>query len=269
MAPSDPTRPGVIEFGAGGTVKSILLNVVGGLLTVWITAAYWFVHSRLRRRKFRKVFGHAKSYFLCYGALILNPQVRKFIPQQFQKLADFPLTRRSNPALIFSADTAVSACEIRAASYVSSSLGQDGGVSAEFASDEVLAAELDIDIISFGAMNNGKTLDLFSNNANDLAEYDVSQRIFVWKKDRSPLYSPLPNCDYGIIQKIHPEQFPDRTWITCAGIGEWGTSGSAWFLSKRWKKIAKEIRGQDRFVCVIQVEPTKDQSATLIATHSR
>ena len=259
----------MIESGSGGTVKNILFNVVGGLLTVWITSAYWFIRSRLRRRKFRKVFGHAKSYFLCYGALILNPQVRKFIPLQFQKLADFPLTRRSNPALIFSADTAVSACEIRAASYVSSSLGRDGGVSAEFASDEILGVELDIDIISFGAMNNGKTLDLFSNDANDLSEYDVSQGIFVWKKDRSPLYTPRPNFDYGIIQKIHPKQFPDRTWITCAGIGEWGTSGSAWFLSKRWKKIAKQVRDHDRFVCVVQVEAKKDQSATLIATYSR
>lgn len=227
------------------------------------------MHSRIRRRKFREVFGHAKSYFLCYGALMLNPQVRKFIPPQLQKLADFPLTKRSNHILIFSVDTAVSACEIRAASYISSSLGRDGGVSAEFASDEVLAAELDLDFISFGAMNNGKTLDLFSNNANDLAEYDVSQRIFVWKKDRSPLYSPRSHFDYGIIQKIHPKQFPDRTWITCAGIGEWGTSGSAWFLSTRWKRIANQVRGQDRFVCVVEVEPKKDQSATLIATYSR
>jgi hypothetical protein len=259
----------VIESGGGGTVKSILFNVVGGFLTVWITAGYWFIYSRVRRREFRKVFGHAKSYSLCYGALILNPEVRKLIPPQFEKLARFPLTKRSNTELIFSADTAVSACDIRAASYVSSSLGRDGGASAEFSSDEVLAAELDIDIISFGAMNNGKTLDLFSNDANDLAEYDVSAGIFVWKKDRSPLYSPRPHCDYGIIQKIHPKQFPDRTWITCAGIGEWGTSGSAWLLSKRWKKIAKQLCGQDRFVCVVEVEPKKDQSATLIATYSR
>jgi hypothetical protein len=118
-------------------------------------------------------------------------------------------------------------------------------------------------------MNNGKTLDLFSNDANCLAEYDVSQRIFVWKKDRKPLYSPSSNFDYGIIQKIHPRQFPDRTWITCAGIGEWGTSGSAWLLSKRWKNLALQVRGQDGFVCVIRVEPKKDQSATLIATYSR
>jgi len=28
-------------------------------------------------------------------------------------------------------------------------------------------------------------------------------------------------------------------WIAVAGLGEWGTSGAAWFLSKNWKKIKK------------------------------
>jgi hypothetical protein len=36
--------------------------------------------------------------------------------------------------------------------------------------------------------------------------------------------------------KIIPKSFPNRVWIAVAGLGEWGTSGAAWFLSKNWKK---------------------------------
>jgi hypothetical protein len=69
--------------------------------------------------------------------------------------------------------------------------------------------------------------------------------------------------------KIHPKQFPGRVWIACAGKGEWGTSGSAWFLANRWKEIVKQLSNTDRFVCVIEVERLKDQSATLVKTISR
>jgi hypothetical protein len=170
----------------------------------------------------------------------------------------------------FSAESAASACEIRAASYVSSALGREGGVSTTSATDDDLVAQLDIDFVSFGAMNNEKTLDLFSNEANDLAEYDVSRGIFVWKQDRSSLCPPpRPNIDCGVILKIHPKQFPGRVWIACAGKGEWGTSGSAWFLANRWKEIVKQLSNTDRFACVIEVERLKDQSATLVKTISR
>lgn len=203
---------------------------------------------------------------MCYGALVLRPDIMKKLLEEEGK---FPLTRLSNQNLHFSAERAASACEIRAASYVSSALGRDGGVSTTSGTDDDLVSELNIDFVSFGAMNNGKTLDLFSNDANDLAEYDVSQGTFVRRKDKSPLYTSRPNRDYGIILKIHPKQFPDRVWIACAGIGEWGTSGSAWFLANRWKNVVKELGGTDRFVCVIEVETLKDQSATLVKTISR
>jgi hypothetical protein len=110
------------------------------------------VKSRTQRARFRKVFGRGKSYVMCYGALILHPAIRRSLAKQ---AGDFPLTRRSNQTFSFSAESAASACEIRAASYVSSALGRDGGISTTSATDDDLVAQLAIDFVSFGAMNNG------------------------------------------------------------------------------------------------------------------
>ena len=202
---------------------------------------------------------------MCYGALVLNPMLKNLVPASLQPLANFPLIKKSNSQFTFSAESTPSSCEIRAASYLSSAIGRDGRLLTEFASDDELAKQLDIDVISFGALSNLKTVDLFSNDANNLAEYDLATKFFVRKKDKTLLCSPQPGYDYGMIIKIHPEQFQNRTWIACAGIGEWGTSGSAWFLANRWKKIEAKI-GSKHFACVIRVEPQKDESAKLVFT---
>src|SRR5579859_2306880 len=106
--------------------QSIVFNIIGGFLTVAIIEASKFAYRRSRRRRFRQVFGRGKSYVMCYGALVLRPDIMKKLLEEEGK---FPLTRLSNQNLHFSAERAASACEIRAASYVSSALGRDGGVS--------------------------------------------------------------------------------------------------------------------------------------------
>ena len=244
--------------------QNITYNVIGGILTAIAISLYWSGSARLLRRKFRHIFGQTrKSYFLCYGALVLRRELKQLAATNSKDWVNYPLAKRSNPTLAFSAESAASACEIRAASYLSSAIGRDGRLLSEFASDDELASRLDIDVISFGALSNQKTIDLFSNDANDLAEYDHSKGFFVRKKDTTLLCPPQPNYDYGMIIKIHPQQFQKRTWIACAGIGEWGTSGSAWFLANRWKKIEAKV-GKKNFACVIRVESQKDESATLV-----
>lgn len=84
---------------------------------------------------------------------------------------------------------------------------------------------------------------------------------------------PESSFDYGLILKIRPEQFPERVWIVCAGIGEWGTSGAGWYLSNKWKEILKANRpwydprglfeGAD-FATIVQVRPGQDESAKMV-----
>ena len=66
--------------------------------------------------------------------------------------------------------------------------------------------------------------------------------------------------DYGLILKIKPKQFPDRTWFTCAGLGEWGTSGAAWYLAKKWKDI-HNFAENSAFAIIVRVKKDQDEFA--------
>ncbi len=165
--------------------------------------------------------------------------------------------------MIFKAQKVVSGSELRALSYIGSSLFINGGIAGKVVADEAISDRLDLDFISFGAMSNLKTLDVFANTANRLAEYGGSLGFFVSKTDGKSLCGVQAGFDYGIILKIHPHQFPRRTWIACAGVGEWGTSGSTWFLSNKWSEIAERVGENEQFVCVIEVKPGQDESARL------
>jgi hypothetical protein len=219
---------------------------------------------RLWRRRFKRVFGStAHEYSIAYANLEVNPAIQQIARPVNAQLSDFPLAKPARPTMMFSAQKVVSGSELRALSYIGPSLFSNGGIVGKVVADDSIADRLDLDFISFGAMSNLKTLDVFANAANHLAEYDGALGFFVSKADKNPLCGVQAGFDYGIILKIHPHQFPQRTWIACAGVGEWGTSGSTWFLSNRWAEIAKTVGENDQFVCVIEVKPGQDESARL------
>ena len=163
----------------------------------------------------------------------------------------------------FSAQRVASACELRAVTYVSSALSVEGGRASRVIGDDSIATKLDIDFISFGVMNNLLTRNALANSANRFVDYDLKSGFFVSKKDGQPLCEVRAGHDYGVILKLHPDQFPKRTWIVCGGVGEWGTSGSAWFLANRWKSLAEKLKDDDQFVCIIELQPGQDESAVL------
>ena len=66
--------------------------------------------------------------------------------------------------------------------------------------------------------------------------------------------------DHGVILKINPVNQPGRTWICCAGLGEWGTSGAAWYLSRRWRDLHSRL-GAKPFAMIVRIRPGQDESA--------
>jgi len=63
-----------------------------------------------------------------------------------------------------------------------------------------------------------------------------------------------------MILKGHPQNMPERNWIACGGYGEWGTSGAAWYLARRWRDIYKKF-GNKSFAIFVKVEGQRDESA--------
>ena len=66
--------------------------------------------------------------------------------------------------------------------------------------------------------------------------------------------------DKGLILKLPNPHSRGDSVIVCEGIGEWGTSGSAWFLSRHWKQLSRRF-GDKPFPIVLNVTVGNDQSA--------
>ncbi|MBZ5514725.1 MAG: hypothetical protein LAN62_07750 [Acidobacteriia bacterium] len=246
------------------SIWAIFFSIVGGVLTVLVVETVRYAKRRYVRWKFERIFGAAiDQYLLVYTGFVLRPEFRGLDPQQQANLLRHPFAKPRDSGVRISAGQTASACEIRAAAYVGPTIARQLGVSTRFVDDESLRDKFDIDFVSFGAAANDKTCDIFQNEGNDLVEYDHSQGFFVWKKSRQLVYNRRQGDrhDYGIILKIHPKQFPKRTWIACAGIGETGTSASAYFLATKWKEIEGVVKGNGKFVCVVEAETDKDESA--------
>jgi len=162
----------------------------------------------------------------------------------------------------------VSIAEVRAANYLASAIGKNMGSAPGLRSDVDTRANLDLDFIALGGpFSNFKTQDCLENSSNHLAIIDRATGLFVRRKlirkeqDRE-LIKREADFDYGMILKIHPSQFPSRTWIACIGIGECGTSGAAWFLANKWGEI-KDKAGARPFAVIVRVRPGQDESAEL------
>jgi hypothetical protein len=230
---------------------SVTLNVVGGVVTVVVVEVVKWLHTGLNRRRFRTVMGlNVRRTTLTIGKLVSDGAsiFRLEGPDDYR----------------FRSSEIGSFAEIRGLSYVARSIGQNSSIETQVTSAQEVAEAFDLDFIAIGAMTNAKSIDMFRNPANTLAEYSLKDHAFVRKKDKSVLWRNRNGYDHGIIMKIRPAQFPSRTWITCSGFGEWGTSGAAYYLANHWRDLHNQLGGADKpFVAVIEVQEGKDQSALL------
>jgi hypothetical protein len=244
--------------------ENIFYNILGGLLTVPFAVGLGKLWSVYRNHRFKKVFGPGKKQFkLIFGTLVVNPALEKAMQIASGTPRPFPLVKKSVPGQTHSSSFLACGCEMRGMAYVAATLASVGGIFAHALSDEDVKGIFDIDFISFGATNNFKTMDLFNNRGNAYASFDLKQMAFVHRRTGEILKADSQDRDFGVIVRIHPEESPERTWICCAGMGEWGTSGTAWYLANRWKELGEFVDTNECFAAVIEVVPGQDESARL------
>jgi hypothetical protein len=168
------------------------------------------------------------------------------------------------PNVCLSITRPVSICEVRAANYLAGAIGGATSSTPSVRSDFEVRAELDLDFVSFGSpFSNFKSDDCQSNVGNKLARIDEGGSITRVEDDRPLVDEYELGFDYGLILKVRPIQFPNRVWLMCAGRGEWGNLGAAWFLSNKWGEIRKLARSKP-FAIVVRVRPGQDQSAEVV-----
>lgn len=258
--------------------KSILFNVYGGAIVSICTAIlikikHWFYRFHLQRllgfyfrpnTDVRLVYGQfmLPDLFDANGNRITHPYIK--------------VPRRNIPqGQSFSIEHPVSECEVRASVYISSLLGSFKKPQTILTSDIQVDSLLDSNFISFGGSgSNFKTADILASEANIFIR-DTGGGLSLIGGGNFPNLCTA-QVDHGFILRITPPGFSGRSWIACVGLGEWGTSGSAWYLAHRWTRLIKRINlmayyfGTMRipdFMAIIRVTPGQDQSAGLVGLY--
>jgi hypothetical protein len=65
----------------------------------------------------------------------------------------------------------------------------------------------------------------------------------------------------GVLMRLQNPYHPNHKLFVCAGIGEWGTSGAAYYLFKNWRKLYKRFGSKTNFALIIKVNINSDESA--------
>jgi hypothetical protein len=212
---------------------------------------------------FKDVFGEdvfrSGMFHLVYAQLVLLPDL---IPSAILRRFPYVKPGEENSGDAFSIERPINSCEVRAAKYLAVTIGKETKTSPVLSSDMDLQDRLDISFVAFGGpFSNYKTRDVINNSANNLLSFDNAE--FTSSRTGKVVLRIQHKYDYGLILKIHPTQFPDRTWFICGGLGEWGTSGAAWYLAKRWRDI-QMFAGDSTFGIIVRVKPKQDESAEAV-----
>jgi hypothetical protein len=238
------------------------LNVLGGLLAafafalcVWGRRALW---HRVIKRRARRFFGNDSldgALHLVYSEWELRPDCL-----HPEKSPEFPYRKPGETGYMMKTSRVLPLCDARAIGYLASELAKFSGKTAPVTSDVSIRQRLDKSFVSYGLGSNHKTRDLLSNPSNELFDFDFESNTLSLGGDGVTCEQGF---DYGVIAKIRPQQFPNRVWIACAGLGEWGTSAAAWYLANKWSELYAAAKGKP-FAALLRVRPDQDESPELV-----
>jgi hypothetical protein len=149
-------------------------------------------------------------------------------------------------------------CTARAAAYLIDELSGIGNGNVRVISDGEAAAFWEGTFINLGSSaTNIKTNDIKKLPENPWLLEDINGKLEFKNGQTVEIDN---NGDKGIILKIRNPYFKDYSLFVCAGLGEWGTSGAAWYLAKNWWWISVRFK-KEPFLIVINVTLKSDESA--------
>jgi hypothetical protein len=245
----------------------LIRSAIVAFLILGLGELYRRIPKSLDLRRAKRFWGagiDGDGIALCFGGLIDSRVPNPQGPPQARYIKPFRDGRRQEIA--GPSDRIIGLCEVRAASYLINALAKYRRIPLGIEDDQACLKRLDRSIVSLGSSA--------SNEITEIIEQDPrNQFLRIESKDSSaairckvtdsivPVDAGEVRKDHGIILKLHNKRFPGQYFFVCAGIGEWGTSGAAWFLATHWKVL--DSLGEE-FGCVVEVEIGSDQSARFI-----
>ena len=214
----------------------------------------------LDRRRFEQFFGsHALAGEKIFA--VVDPYTTPF-PKLGNRYIKKFLGRRPDAALV-GADNVLGINVLRVVSYVAAafSLYRQSINPIAVVTDEQVAELWDATFICFGsADSNIKTYDIENLPQQSFYTSDWNSYGRPIFKIGDRIFSNNQYKDYGILLRIRNPQYPEHYLFICAGNGEWGTSGSAYYLFHHWKELYKKHEQHD-FCKVIEIDMGLDESA--------
>ncbi len=231
----------------------IIWNITGGVIVALLTLAVHTMVQKLRSRAFGQIFGSdLDELYVIYPSL--NSPTRDTMYSKPQSQVPRILVFAINLTTLNS--NAIT----RSVSHLAYAIGRCSKSLPRIRSDVEMDPLMDISFVTMGGLTNFKSIDVLDNDSNTFLQFK-NDRI-VSRSSQKTIAKAEGRTDCALILKIHPANNPERTWLCVAGIGEWGTSGAAWWLSRHWKLLRKRAKNKP-FACITKTTIGSDDSTSL------
>ena len=173
---------------------------------------------------------------------------------------------------IIGEDKVLGSCSIRVTKYSSEILSRfrskDNKVKVVL--DEEVMNSWDGTFFCFGSSDsNIKTFDIEQLPHNNLYSFAFDNktgfRCFIVNGQQ---FSSGNRKDKGVLARFINPHHEEHYIFICAGLGEWGTSGTAYYLFDRWKELGKRFKKDKNFCLILEVDIQSDESAKEIYSFS-
>jgi len=256
-------------------VRDLLINLVAGILIFIVGLRWGLISSFLSRERaaFRRIFGARAVEAGIVTVTLDTYRDLRLLPSAVQQQLSIQAAQLTGPQgqrffKIFpdghwtmfpgAFGDILGYCSARAAAYLINKLASVRKITVRVISDTDIevASKWDGTFINLGSSaSNIKTDSIKHLPENTWFLDDLGKFTF---KDGRDLEIDASG-DKGIILKLVNPHFPGHSLFVCAGLGEWGTSGSAWFLSTHWRMLSRRF-GKHPFLIALSVTPGNDES---------
>ena len=149
-------------------------------------------------------------------------------------------------------------CSARAATHLVEALADSPDIAIRVLPDTAVVAEWRGTFLNIGSSaSNIKTDAMKRLPENTFLADDVGVHLTLHDGKH---IAPEDGLDRGYILRLPNPFAPGYNLIACAGLGEWGTSGAAWFFAQNWRSLRRRF-GTNPFLIVVAVHRGGDQSA--------
>lgn len=245
---------GLIE----GIIPSILWDIIKGLALS--------IPRAISNFKFKRFFGR-KAIESEKVYIVLDPYEHPTSRSQLQYAQNRFIKRfmgRKEDTPLVGEDKLLGSCSVRVTKYSSSefALFRQKTNPVNVVLDESVINNWEGTFICFGSSDsNIKTYDIESLNENNLYSFGFNQNGYRCFTINGEQLNISQNGDIGILMRLKNPYHNDYNLFICAGLGEWGTSGAAYYLFKNWRKLYKRFGSKTNFVLALRVTQNSDESA--------